>query len=534
MILHALLGAAVTDTSLPADEPARCDALVALAALCVSMALARLERLPFPESLAAAGGHGYRPALGEAVLVGSKKVRGIARYVGPTDFSEGEWIGVELSGPFGKNDGTVQGVRYFDCESNHGLFLRQKLLSKAKDHPDALRLDPLSPHGLASKRQSITEAMQRISGDLEGLSHEEPILTAIGRLSRNDLIERLWALADHDRSGSLDKEEFVRTMLCLHEEIDEESARAMFDRLHGAVREEECEADYLSPDRDRINFGFFKELLDNEEGLEISDARLRDAVEAMETQTVGLCPLPGARASYVCGGLLRPGRAARGWRPVKRAGRRSSLNGSAPLVVIAGPPAAGRAAQCEKIKTKYGYVHVPVGQILRRHVADGTALGLQARDCVDAGRLVPDELVVGLVAARLGEPDVKARGCLLDGFPRSEGQARALLDFGMIVDRLVVLQVPDEISVERTSGRRLDPEAGEIDHLDFRPPASELVPLLVHRSGDTEDAVRARLEAYHSQIGAVLPYFTDVVVRVDGTKEPDEVFELVSAGLEGL
>jgi len=224
-----------------------------------------------------------------------------------------------------------------------------------------------------------------------------------------------------------------------------------------------------------------------------------------------------------------------------RAQRRSRLSRQArggaveaPLVVIAGPPAAGKGTQCEKIKQKYGYVHISTGDILRENVKNGTELGVEAKKYMDAGALVPSELIVDLVKDRLMKDDVKEKGCLLDGFPRAPDQAQAMTDAGLKVQRFLLIKVPDDTLVERGCGRRLDPETGEIYHLKFRPPPAEVVDRLVHRSDDQEDKIRARLDAYHSQIDGILPYFKEVVTEVDGTGKPDEVFDLVSAGLDSM
>lgn len=211
---------------------------------------------------------------------------------------------------------------------------------------------------------------------------------------------------------------------------------------------------------------------------------------------------------------------------------REAAKGS--LVVIAGPPAAGKGTQCEKIKEQFGFVHISTGDILRENVKNGTPLGLKAKGFMDSGALVPSELIVDLVKDRLTQPDVKEKGCLLDGFPRAPDQAQAMVDAGIKVDKFLLIKVPDETLVERGCGRRLDPQTGEIYHLKFRPPPQDIVERLVHRSDDQEDKIRARLNAYHSQIDGILPYFKSVVVELDGTGKPDQVFELVQKGLSDL
>mmetsp|Transcript_42332 Transcript_42332/g.78865 ORF Transcript_42332/g.78865 Transcript_42332/m.78865 type:complete len:280 (-) Transcript_42332:137-976(-) len=204
------------------------------------------------------------------------------------------------------------------------------------------------------------------------------------------------------------------------------------------------------------------------------------------------------------------------------------------LVVIAGPPAAGKGTQCEKIKDKYGFVHISTGDILRENVKKETELGMKAKGFMDSGALVPSELIVDLVKDRLTQDDVKEKGCLLDGFPRAPDQAQAMVDAGLDVQKFLVIKVPDDTLVERGCGRRLDPETGEIYHLKFRPPPEEVVDRLVHRSDDQEDKIRERLKNYHSQIDGITPFFKDVLYEVDGTGKPDEVFTLIEEDLDKL
>uniref|UniRef100_A0A7S2J4R8 Adenylate kinase active site lid domain-containing protein n=1 Tax=Zooxanthella nutricula TaxID=1333877 RepID=A0A7S2J4R8_9DINO len=205
-----------------------------------------------------------------------------------------------------------------------------------------------------------------------------------------------------------------------------------------------------------------------------------------------------------------------------------------PIVVIAGPPAAGKGTQCEKIKERYGYVHVSTGDILRENVEKGTELGKEAKAYMDGGKLVPSSLIVNLVKDRLGQPDIVEKGCLLDGFPRAPDQAQAMAEAGLKVQRFVLIQVPDDDLVSRGVGRRLDPETGSIYHLTFKPPPPEIVDRLVHRSDDHEEKIRTRLATYHSQIGDIQPYFQDCEVVVNGTEKPDAVFANISASLDAL
>jgi len=206
----------------------------------------------------------------------------------------------------------------------------------------------------------------------------------------------------------------------------------------------------------------------------------------------------------------------------------------APIVVISGPPAAGKGTQCSKIKEKYGYVHISTGDILREHVKNETDLGKKAKEYMDKGALVPTELIIDLVKDRLSRNDVKEKGCLLDGFPRAPDQAEAMKGSGLEVAKFLLIKVPDDTLVERGVGRRLDPETGEIYHLKFKPPLEDIVERLVHRSDDHEEQIRARLKTYHEQIDGVLPFFKEVVAEVDGTGKPEEVFEQLQSSLDKL
>jgi len=204
------------------------------------------------------------------------------------------------------------------------------------------------------------------------------------------------------------------------------------------------------------------------------------------------------------------------------------------IVVIAGPPAAGKGTQCEKIKERFGFVHISTGDILRDNVKNGTELGKKAKPFMDAGKLVPDELLVDLVKARLKETDVLEKGCLLDGFPRTSSQAAEMKKANIKVDRFVLLEVGDEVLVQRGVLRRLDPETGTIYHLKFKPPPKEIEGRLQHRSDDREEAIRTRLATYHGQVDAIVPFFDDSLFKVNGDQKPDEVFAQIGKSLESL
>ena len=127
---------------------------------------------------------------------------------------------------------------------------------------------------------------------------------------------------------------------------------------------------------------------------------------------------------------------------------------------------------------------------------NGTALGKEAKEYMSKGALVPDSVVIGMVKAKLSEPEEKAKGWLLDGFPRTASQAKAMADIGIKADAFVQLEVPDSVLVERICLRRTDPVTGKIYHLKFNPPPADVVSRLVHRSDDNEDSLKERLKQY--------------------------------------
>jgi len=213
----------------------------------------------------------------------------------------------------------------------------------------------------------------------------------------------------------------------------------------------------------------------------------------------------------------------------------SSDAGKAPKLIIAGAPASGKGTQCEIIKEKYGVVHLSTGDMLRAAVAAGTDVGKQAKDFMDAGKLVPDEVIIGVVKDRLNESDCVESGWLLDGFPRTPAQAQALADAGVTADCFIFLNVPDEVLVERVVGRRTDPETGKIYHMTFSPPEDEeILARLEQRSDDTEEKVKVRLEQFHANVEAVKGSYTDIAVEVEGTQKPEEVSAVVLKSIEAV
>mmetsp|Transcript_1913 Transcript_1913/g.3923 ORF Transcript_1913/g.3923 Transcript_1913/m.3923 type:complete len:234 (-) Transcript_1913:199-900(-) len=202
-------------------------------------------------------------------------------------------------------------------------------------------------------------------------------------------------------------------------------------------------------------------------------------------------------------------------------------------IIIAGAPASGKGTQCENIKTKYGVVHLSTGDMLRAAVAAGTDVGKKAKEFMDSGRLVPDDVIIGVVKDRLEQDDCVKKGWLLDGFPRTAAQAEALADAGVSADVFIFLNVPDEVLVERVVGRRTDPVTGKIYHMTFSPPENdEILERCEQRSDDTEEKVKVRLEQFHANVEAVKGNYTSIIVVVDGSQAPSEVSEHVAKAID--
>ncbi len=205
-------------------------------------------------------------------------------------------------------------------------------------------------------------------------------------------------------------------------------------------------------------------------------------------------------------------------------------------IIFIGPPGAGKGTQAARIVDHYGIPHISTGDMLRAAVKAGTPLGLAADGYMKSGKLVPDDVIIGLVRERIAEPDAE-KGFLLDGFPRTVPQAdalqAALAADGRDLDAVLLLEVPDALIVERITGRRSDPDTGAIYHLAFDPPPAEVADRVVQRKDDTEEAVVTRLGAYHGQTAPLVPFYEGLglLTRVDGVGKPDEVTARIAAAL---
>src|SRR5919201_5116576 len=180
-------------------------------------------------------------------------------------------------------------------------------------------------------------------------------------------------------------------------------------------------------------------------------------------------------------------------------------------VILLGPPGAGKGTQAAFIRERYRIPQISTGDMLRAAVKAGTPLGLAAKKGMDAGHLVSDDIIVGLVRERLQAPDCK-RGYLFDGFPRTIPQAEALKRAGVPLDYVLEIDVPDDEIIVRMSGRRVHPASGRSYHIKFNPPQAEgkddvTGEPLIQRDDDREETVRKRLEVYRAQTRPLVDYY---------------------------
>jgi adenylate kinase len=180
-------------------------------------------------------------------------------------------------------------------------------------------------------------------------------------------------------------------------------------------------------------------------------------------------------------------------------------------IILLGGPGAGKGTQANRIKEKLGIPQISTGDMLRAAVKAGTPLGLEAKKYMDAGGLVPDEVIIGLVKDRIQQDDCK-KGFLFDGFPRTIPQAEAMKAAGVKIDYVVDIDVPDEEIIKRMSGRRVHLASGRTYHVVFNPPKVEgkddvTGEPLIQRDDDKEETVRKRLEVYHAQTEPLIDFY---------------------------
>jgi adenylate kinase len=213
-------------------------------------------------------------------------------------------------------------------------------------------------------------------------------------------------------------------------------------------------------------------------------------------------------------------------------------------LILFGPPGAGKGTQAERLRADFGLPFISTGEMLRQNVKDGTELGKEAQRYMEAGELVPDELIVKMAADRLRQDDARD-GFILDGFPRTIEQAEALdkqlSELGRRITAALLIDVPDDEVVRRISGRRVCVKSGHNYHVQNDPPKHDGVcdqdgSRLVQRDDDQDDVVRKRLEVYHQQTEPLIDYYDKqgVMRRIDGTRSPAEVHDHIRAVIATL
>jgi adenylate kinase len=213
-------------------------------------------------------------------------------------------------------------------------------------------------------------------------------------------------------------------------------------------------------------------------------------------------------------------------------------------LIFLGPPGAGKGTQAQRLRDDFHLPYIATGDMLRAHVKNETELGRKAKEHMDAGGLVPDELVIAMLSERLQEADT-GDGFILDGFPRTIPQADALAAelerLGRRITAVLLIDVPDDVLVERISGRRVCVKAGHNYHVQYDPPKHEGVcdqdgSRLIQRDDDKPEVVRERLKTYHGQTEPLIGYYDErgLLRRFDGTRSPDEVHGHIRATIATL
>lgn len=217
---------------------------------------------------------------------------------------------------------------------------------------------------------------------------------------------------------------------------------------------------------------------------------------------------------------------------------RRKEKGTLMKLILLGAPGAGKGTQAEVISTKLSIPAVSTGNIIREALAGGTEMGLKAKSFIDAGQLVPDDVVIGIIKERLAKDDC-ANGFILDGFPRTIPQAEALDDMGVAIDRVISIEVEDEKIVRRMSGRRVCKACGASYHLEYKKPAVDGVcnacgGELIQRKDDHPDTVLDRLKVYHEQTEPLKGYYEKkgILRTVEGQEEVADTTALTLKALE--
>jgi adenylate kinase len=208
-------------------------------------------------------------------------------------------------------------------------------------------------------------------------------------------------------------------------------------------------------------------------------------------------------------------------------------------IILLGAPGAGKGTQAKFLTEKYNIPQISTGDMLRNAIKAGTELGLKAKSVMDAGQLVSDEIVIGLVKDRILAPDC-ANGYLFDGFPRTEAQAKALGDAGVQIDYVVEIDVADDVIITRLAGRRVHLQSGRIYHTQYNPPKifnrdDVSGEELVQRDDDKEETIKKRLTVYHTQTKVLSDYYANdgkvKFIKINGNASVDSVTQALLAKL---
>ncbi len=202
-------------------------------------------------------------------------------------------------------------------------------------------------------------------------------------------------------------------------------------------------------------------------------------------------------------------------------------------LMVFGAPGAGKGTQAKFLIEKYDIPQISTGDILRAAIADKTDMGMEAKKFMDDGKLVPDSTIIGIIKDTLAQDNCQ-KGFILDGFPRTLGQAEALgelmSNMGISLDKVISLNVPDELIVGRITGRRVCSDCGASFHVEFNPSKKENIcdycnGELIIRKDDNAETVKSRLNAYHEQTAPLIDFYTKmgVMIELDGTKDVEEV-----------
>jgi adenylate kinase len=214
------------------------------------------------------------------------------------------------------------------------------------------------------------------------------------------------------------------------------------------------------------------------------------------------------------------------------------------LIIFMGPPGAGKGTQAERIVSEFGIPHISTGDMFRAAIKEGTPLGLEAKSYMDQGKLVPDDVTIGIVRERLSKPDTK-QGALMDGFPRTVAQAEALdrmvQELGTKIDHVINLEVDRDQLLARLTGRRVCKSCGATYHVVFNPPAKDGIcdkcgGELYQRADDTAETVATRLDVYFKQTAPLLEYYAGkgVLRSVNGEAGIEDVYREISEILRGV